>query len=257
MEEQERQSADQGQPSRRIAADLRSAIQRGEYSPGHQLPSGSALMARYGVARQTVQNAIDLLRAEGLVTSRPGAGVFVRDRPAVRRLARSRLSRAARQAGRGAFLADASSGGFTPHVDVTVRVEKAGERIADLLDIEPGEEVIVRDRVMRADDQVIQLAVSRLPRSITKGTAIEQPDTGPTGTYGVLESAGYVLHHFVECVATRLMTPDEATLFALGIGAAVLTVTRIAYDTKSRPLEVNDMVMAGDRYELVYEFAAD
>lgn len=58
-------------------------------------------MARYGVARQTVQNAIDLLRAEGLVIGRSGAGWFVRERPAVQRLARNRLSRDERVAGRG------------------------------------------------------------------------------------------------------------------------------------------------------------
>lgn len=36
-------------------------------------------MAHYDVARQTVQNAMDQLRAEGLVIGRRGAGVFVRD----------------------------------------------------------------------------------------------------------------------------------------------------------------------------------
>lgn len=35
-------------PFRRIAADLREAIRRGEYAPGHQLPSASALVERYG-----------------------------------------------------------------------------------------------------------------------------------------------------------------------------------------------------------------
>ena len=80
-------------PYRRIAADLRQAIRSGEYRPGHQLPSGSVLMARYKVARQTVQNAIDVLRLEGLVVGRQGAGWFVRERPAVQRLARSRLSK--------------------------------------------------------------------------------------------------------------------------------------------------------------------
>ena len=114
-------------PSRRIAADLRQAIRSGEYRPGHQLPSGSALMARYTVARQTVQNAIDVLRLEGLVVGRQGAGWFVRERPAVQRLARSRLSRDERSTGRGAFLSDAADSGWTPTVQVTVRREQADE----------------------------------------------------------------------------------------------------------------------------------
>jgi GntR family transcriptional regulator len=246
-----------GRAHRSIAADLRKAIEQGEYHPGHQLPSGSVLMKKYGVARQTVQNAIDLLRSEGLVVSRSGAGVFVRERPSVQRLARNRLSRAARQEGKGAFLADAASGGFTPQVQVTIRFEGANARIAAALDIEEGTEVVVRERFMSADDLPVQLATSRLPRNITEGTRIEQENTGPTGSYGVLEENGHRLDHFVEYVSTRVASLEEAERLNLGPGAPVLCVTRVAYDTNGLPVEINDMVMVGDRYELVYEIAAD
>ncbi|MCK2238116.1 MULTISPECIES: GntR family transcriptional regulator [unclassified Crossiella] len=255
-EERGNQAEGSEQPYRRIAADLRIAIEQGEYRPGHQLPSGSVLMKRYDVARQTVQNAIDLLRVEGWVVSRPGAGVFVRDRPVVQRLSRNRLSRETRQAGRGAFLADAEASGFTPAVEVVVRFEPAGERIADALDIEAGDEVTVRQRIMSADGQPVQLAVSRLPRSITAGTAIEQDNPGPTGIYGVLDEAGHTLDHFVESVSTRPATQQELTELRLAPGTPVLAVTRVAYDSTGRPVEINDMVLVGDRYELVYEFAA-
>ncbi|MGH3870436.1 MAG: GntR family transcriptional regulator [Pseudonocardiaceae bacterium] len=63
---------------RRIAADLRDAIRRGEYLPGHQLPSGTALAAQYNVATQTVWNAINLLRAEGLVVGLGAQGKTAR-----------------------------------------------------------------------------------------------------------------------------------------------------------------------------------
>lgn len=42
--------------------------------------SGSSLAEHYGVARMTVQQATRLLRDEGLVVSRAGSGVFVRER---------------------------------------------------------------------------------------------------------------------------------------------------------------------------------
>jgi DNA-binding transcriptional regulator YhcF (GntR family) len=67
--------------STQIVDDLRKQIEEGKYAPGHQLPSVTALMTRYGVARQTVQNAIDQLRMEGVVTTRKGAGVFVHEQP--------------------------------------------------------------------------------------------------------------------------------------------------------------------------------
>lgn len=214
-------------------------------------------METYGVARQTVGNAIDLLKAEGRVVTRRGSGVFVRERPSVRRLARNRLSRAARKAGRGAFMADAAASGFAVTVEVTIRTEPADARTGDALDLDEGTLVLVRDRVMRADEVPVQLAVSRLPHELAAGTRLEQEDTGPTGSYGVLEDLGYQLDHFVEYVATRPATPAEAELLELSAGAPVLTVTRVAYDATGRPVEVNDMVMVGDRYELVYEVAAD
>lgn len=243
-------------PSRRIATDLRTAIHTGEYLPGHQLPSTSALMKRYDVARQTVQNAFDILHSEGLTVGRPGAGVFVRERPTVRRVARNRLSRAERMEGRGAFLSDAA-GSFTPTVVTTVRVEPADPRTAAALDIPEGSEVLVRDRVMSADDAPVQLAVSRLPRSITAGTRIEEVDTGHGGMYGVLEEVGHRLDHFAEYVSSRPATAAEGDQLRLAPGAPVLDVTRIAFDTDGTPVEVNSMVLAGERYELVYEIDAD
>lgn len=249
--------ANQPTASRRIADDLRESIRSGEYRAGHQLPSGSVLMARYNVARQTVQNAIDMLRTEGLVEGRSGAGWFVRDKPAVVRLARSRLSRDERAAGRGAFATDAAEGGWVAKVDTTIRREPADEETATQLHIQPGEEVTVRQRVMSADDQPIQLATSRLPRSITAGTAIERKNSGAGGIYARLEEAGYRLHHFVERVTSRLATAEEAAQLRIKPGSPVLAVTRTAYDTSGEPVEINDMVMVADRYELVYELPAD
>lgn len=244
-------------PSRRIAADLRLAISSGEYRPGHQLPSGTVLMARYGVARQTVQNAMDLLRVEGLVVGRSGAGWFVRERPVVRRLARSRLSRDERSAGRGTFATDAAAGDWTPSVQVTIRSEPADERTAAELHIAVGDEVLVRERVMSADDQPVQLATSRLPRTLTVGTDIEGEHTGLGGIYARLEEAGHQLHHFVERVSSRLASDAEHSALQLTPGSPILAITRTAYDTNGTPVETNDMVLAADRYELIYELPAN
>ncbi|MDQ1008706.1 DNA-binding transcriptional regulator YhcF (GntR family) [Streptomyces sp. V4I23] len=61
-----------------VAAAIREAILSGEFAPDSLLPSESQLMARYGVSRPTVRNAIAALRAEGLIDVRHGKGSFVR-----------------------------------------------------------------------------------------------------------------------------------------------------------------------------------
>ncbi len=84
-------------------------------------------MKQYGVTPQTVVNAINSLRAEGLVVGLTGSDCYVlRQRP-VMRMARTRLSRAERAAGRGAFTTEAHTGGWSARVDVDIRTERAGD----------------------------------------------------------------------------------------------------------------------------------
>lgn len=213
-------------------------------------------MQRYGVARQTVQNAIDLLRKEGLVIGRQGAGWFVREQPVVYRVSGMRLRRSERQAGRGALLTDATLNGRPPSVSTTLRIEPADERTASELDINAGDEVLVRDRVIKDGDRTIQLATSRLPRAITEGTPIEEQNPGPGGIYARLEDAGHTLYQFEERVTSRPASAAEAELLDL-LGNYVLTVTRRAFAEGDKPVEINDMVFAPERYELVYDIPAD
>jgi GntR family transcriptional regulator len=58
---------------RQIAAELRLAVDRGEYPVGSALPSEGELVSRYRVARGTVRQAIALLEHEGVVATRQGA----------------------------------------------------------------------------------------------------------------------------------------------------------------------------------------
>lgn len=69
--------ADPKPASQQIAYRIREAIEANELGPGDRLPSHHDLRVRYGVARETVKRAIDILRRERLVIGRQGIGVFV------------------------------------------------------------------------------------------------------------------------------------------------------------------------------------
>ena len=71
--------ADPRPPNVQIAASIRAAILTGELKPGTRLQSGQELARFFGVARQTVQTAINTLRDEGFVRGQAGSGVFIRD----------------------------------------------------------------------------------------------------------------------------------------------------------------------------------
>jgi len=60
-----------------IAQDIESAIHNGDLEPGEALPSYTALMGRYGVARATVRQAISRLQESGVIEGIPGKGCRV------------------------------------------------------------------------------------------------------------------------------------------------------------------------------------
>jgi len=64
---------------KQLADILREDIRTGIYTPGSQLPSEPRLTQIHEIGRETVRRALDILRAEGLVTSTFGHGTFVRE----------------------------------------------------------------------------------------------------------------------------------------------------------------------------------
>ena len=61
----------------RIASIFRANVLRGDWPAGRQIPTILDLCRRYGVARVTVRQALQLLAAEGLLSSQRGKGTFV------------------------------------------------------------------------------------------------------------------------------------------------------------------------------------
>jgi len=240
-----------------IADDLGEAIERGDYRTGDQLPPKKELVKSYGVSQQTVQNAIDHLRGSGLVATRRGAGTFVRARPKLKRLSRNRLGSSRRDARRGAFFLDADVAGVSAFVQAEVRIEKADPETARQLEISVGVEVLVRDRVMHAGEEPVELARTLIPRRLTEGTLIEEVDSGPGGSMARLEEAGHTITYFVESVSARQATRREAELLNLRPETSVLCVQRVGHQAGGEPIEVTHMTIASDRYELVYEIAAE
>jgi DNA-binding GntR family transcriptional regulator len=63
-----------------IADALRARLDAGEWLPGEQLPSASALGAEYGVSGTTAARAVRVLAGEGRVTVVRNWGAFVAER---------------------------------------------------------------------------------------------------------------------------------------------------------------------------------
>lgn len=69
-------------PYRQIAAVLAAEIAEGKWQPNTPLDPEKAMCARFGVARNTVRNAYQILIADGLIYTVPHRGTYVAERPA-------------------------------------------------------------------------------------------------------------------------------------------------------------------------------
>ncbi len=59
---------------------LRNMIESGEIAPRHPLPSINTLVQQYEISTGTVEKALGVLKAEGLIRTVPGRGMYVTPR---------------------------------------------------------------------------------------------------------------------------------------------------------------------------------
>ncbi len=243
---------------KQIADQLRSVILQGELREGAQLPSEAQLQEHYGVTRMTARNALQILQGEGLVVAQHGRGVFVRSRPPVIRLSSGRFRREDREAGQGAFAAETSRLGKTPSQVIREIAEiDPPPFVAERLNLRKGAKVVVRRRLMLADDVPMQLADSYIPATIARGTALMQTDSGHGGTYARIEERGHRLVRAREELEARMPSSEERRLLLLDPGVPVISLIRTAYDSGGKPVEVFDSVVAADKHRFVYDVPMD
>ncbi|WP_326588478.1 GntR family transcriptional regulator [Streptomyces sp. NBC_01294] len=239
----------------RIADELRTAIQAGEYGPGDRLPGENDLMATYEVARMTARQALGVLQNEGLAEARKGAGVFVRAFRPLRRRGIQRLAHEQWGSGRSIWSADSEDRELV--VDqIEVREEETNSRISDALGIPAGTQVWARSRRFVLDGKPVLVATSYLPADVVGDSAITQADTGPGGTYARLAELGHAPLHFREEIRSRMPSAGEAERLALSMGTPVIQIVRTAFAEGGRAVEVNEMTLDSASYVLEYDFDA-
>jgi GntR family transcriptional regulator len=249
----------------RIADTLRHEIRAGVYPPGDRLPTGDALTARFKVSPGPVRQAIDLLESEGLVESRHGLGTFVRmPRSRVRRSPeryqwekdRVRLPEAERQQA-GPTEYDTGLDLHALEFPVEYDTIEASTDLAGVFDVSEGTRLLRRTYRTRqnGDDAPLQLIRSHLVHEVVAANPdLLDPskEPWPGGTQHQLHTIGIELDRIVDQITARPPLPDEAEGLDTGSGVSLLILRKISIDTTDRVVEVSDVLMPGDRTELIY-----
>ncbi|MFC8425695.1 GntR family transcriptional regulator [Streptomyces sp. NPDC057236] len=229
----------EGEPLyRRIATELLGELREGTIPPGERLPGERQLAEHFEVSRETVRQALQVLRRDGLVaTDRRGSHATLPGLP-VETPASSGFPLGARYAERGA----------TTRATVTWEAPPPGH--AEALGVAPARPTLVhRYRSASADGRELRAAVTSfsavaLAEVEELGRYRDRADgTGAAElrrAYDWMRRAGLTLHH-----------RDTITPVA---GTPSVRITRRVHDQYARPLEITELVMDAQEDVLVYEF---
>jgi GntR family transcriptional regulator len=239
-----------GRPAyQQVADQLRQEILSGTLKPGDKLPSAADLTRRFQISRQVADNALQVLRNEGLIYGHQGKGTFVRPRQKLRR--RSQVWYTQRGTGSPTARGIEEQGGV-PSWDHDSEQTQASAEVAARLGVEVGAGVMQTSYVFRADGVPIQLATSWEPIEATGGTAIEWPEESPAlGVIDRFAVIGVVIDRVDEHVSARMPLPNERDVLLISAGVPVMVIER-TYAAAGRPVETADIIVPADRYQLHY-----
>ncbi len=214
-----------------IADELRRQIRAGELRPGELLPSEGRLLARFGVSRGTVRQALAALRAEGLVAGSRGRPPVVCS-PRLTQPFGDLLSFSSWVRGLGMR----PSGAVVEFGPGPATAEEAAA-----LGLEPGSTVYRLVRVRFADDEALMIERSTFPPTV--GERVARLDLARQSIYQELARQGVVFasaRHLIDAVPA---SAADARLLRVSPRSPLLRVRRHAFAPGGEPLEWSE-----DRY---------
>jgi len=232
-----------------VVTEIQRRISEGEYAPGTLLPSEHQLVAEFGVSRPTIVKALSSLRQDGWIETQQGKGSFVRGRPALTGMKRTRPAENALE---------------LPETALAGQLVQAGVKLAPgyvvtLLGLKAGAKAFLRQRLLSEDGGTpAELASIWLPLESAAGTDLASPELlGESIRHHLATRKKLRLDHAVERISARKPTGEEAALLDVEPDAPVLNVIVTAYDATAKPVQVTDIVLPGDRHEIhdAYPFA--
>ncbi len=222
-----------------IADYLRDRIESGRLSPGDQLPPETELADSFLVSRHTIREALRYLKARGYVESRQGKGSVVRDR--------KRSLRVNPVIGSVNDLVQFAS--ETVLEPVAVVSEPASGEVAELLNLEPGADVL-RISALRRDEKDVVFGYTNVyvPTALADGLSSETINNVPIYTQ-IERNTGIEVVGVEQRIIAVGAGDQPVEHLGLTPGEPVLRITRLYYEEGGRPVEFAESFHHSSAYE--------
>ena len=228
----------------RIAHDLRERIALGELGEDGSVDSEAELCRRYGVSRPTVRRALELLRDQGLVEARHGAGWFVTGSAFHQRLALGTF--------RHATSAVAEAGKSVDRRVVEFGYRAAASALAASLQVPAGSELLHAQSVRSVDGDALDVVQEWVPAELA--SAISRADATAPGIWETLVRQGRRIASVRQTITAGAATDADSILLGVDPGTPLLLVRRLAIGADQQPLALSDHRYLAHRFALEVEF---
>lgn len=199
-----------------LTEHYRSLIREGKITPGERVPSSRALAEEHDVSEPTARAVLSALRVGGYtITTQRGS--YVAARPSGADSPQDRLRRAARN---GTTTTDTE----TQYVTAAELIE-APTYIAEIYDLEPGDQVVRREYVIKTGDHVTALHVDWYPATFAvhvPALLSKAERTGGELLTAIENATGRTVSHGRDAVRGRPADAREARLMEIEVGMAIL-----------------------------------
>ncbi|CAG7653552.1 Transcriptional regulator, GntR family [Actinacidiphila bryophytorum] len=221
-----------------LARQLEAAIEDGALTPGSLLGNEIELAASLGLSRPTVRQAIRSLVDKGLLVRRRGVGTQVVHTDVARPLELSSL------------YDDLAAAGLHPTTRVLHNTRgPAPAEVAAALGLPESCQVSVVHRLRLTRGEPMAYLCNYLPSDLLE---LPTAELESSGLYALMRRHGITLHSAQQSVGARSGSAEECGLLGEPAGAALLTMRRISYDDRGRPVEYGAHVYRASRY--TFEF---
>ncbi len=200
---------------------------------GDAVPPERELAVRFGVARETVRQALHELLVEGRIERR-GRGTVVAAPKLVQPLSLRSYTEGAAERGR-----------IPGRLLVSWDDVDAGPDLAAALEISAGSTVMQLERVLLADGRRIGLESTYL--SAKRFKALRKTFDPSTSLYAAIRATGVSFGTATERIETALASPREAVLLETTTAMPMLLLNRRSVDTDGVPIETVRALYRGDR----------
>lgn len=243
-----------------IAADLRSKIENQELKEGEQLPTEKELARDYDAARNTIRDAIGVLKTRQILETQPGRGTFVVKKPVMYQITLTPNAETGFSGGEGqAWIAEVRQQNREATTSrPIVEIQAAGSFRAAALGVDPDESLVGRHQERFIDDTPWSLQTSYYPLSfVDQGASklLRNEDIEP-GTVAYLEKTlGIRQASYRDEILVRQPDKREIAFFNLPDPGSVQVFEhrRTALTTENVPFRYTMTVFPTDRNTFVIE----